>query len=164
MRTLVPPFFLALTAAGCAQGGDFPSLRPRPVELLSMEEPVRSEPAVAGDPALRSRAAELLAQARAGDGAFDAAYAEALPRVRAASAANSDSWVQAQEAISRVEASRRATTAALADLDRLLVDQADEPTSRADHEALVAARRAAEQLMLDQQRRVNELRRSVSAS
>ena len=72
-----------LTVCGCTIGGDYPSLAPRPVEQLSFEEPIKVDPPVAADPALRSRVAALLARARAGDGAFEAAYARALPRVPA---------------------------------------------------------------------------------
>lgn len=145
-------------AAGCAAGGDFPSLAPRPVEQLSFEEPVRVDPAVASDPALLDRAADLLARARSGDGAFAAAHARALPLVRAAGPAGSDNWVQAQEAISRAEAARVQTMSALAELDRLLVDQADEPTSPGDWAQVRAARSAAERIAADQQRRMNALR------
>jgi hypothetical protein len=148
-------------AAGCATGGDFPSLAPRPVELLSFEEPVRVDPAVASSPALLGRAGELLGRARSGEGAFEAAYARALPLVRSAGPEGSDAWVQAQEAISRAEAARVQTTSALAELDRLLVEQADEPTSPADWAQLRATREAAERLAADQQRRVAELQRSV---
>lgn len=152
---------LPLLASACASNGDFPSLAPRAVERLPLEEPVRVDPAVAPDPALRARMAALLAEARRGDGLFETALARALPRVRAAGPAQSDSWVQAQEAISRVEAARATTIAALADLDRLLVERAAIPTSREDQAALQAAHDAAEQLAADQHRRIQELRRSA---
>src|SRR5690242_16657459 len=101
MRRLFRPALLVLPLAACATGGDFPSLAPRPVEQLSMEEPVRVDPPVAADPALRGRAAELLGEARRGDGQFDAAYARAVPIVRRAGPSGSDSWIEAQEHISR---------------------------------------------------------------
>jgi hypothetical protein len=152
----------ALLVAGCATGGDFPSLAPRAVEQLSMEEPVRVDPPVAPNPALRGEAEALLARARTGDRAFEGAYARALPLARAAGPANSDSWVQAQEAISRAEAARAETTSALAELDRLVTDRADDPTNETDHAALMVAFRAAEALANDQHRRLAGLRTSVS--
>ena len=161
VRVLFPPLFLGLLIAGCASGGDFPSLAPRPVEQLSMEEPVRVDPAVAPDPALRGRVAELLARARAGDAAFERAYARAAPLARAAGGASSDSWVQAQEAISRAEVARTETTVALADLDRLAVERADVPTSDSDHAALMEAVQTAQALANDQHRRLEGLRNSL---
>ena len=80
----------------------------------------------------------------------------------AAGAAGSDAWVQAQEAISRVEAARETGISALAELDRYVATRADEPTNQADHEALIAAVRAAEAMVADQQRRLDALRSSVS--
>jgi hypothetical protein len=160
LRTLTLALAL-LTSAGCATGGDFPSLAPRPVEQLSFEEPVRVDPPVAADAALRSRAAELLGRARAGDGAFEDAYARALPAVRGAGPSGSDSWVQAQEAISRVEAARIQTSSALAELDLLVAERADVPTSPEDHERLIEALRTAEAIAADQQRRLVALRTGV---
>ena len=161
VRVLLTPLLPALFVAGCASGGDFPSLAPRPVEQLSMEEPVRVDPDVAPDPAFRGRVAELLGRARAGDGAFERAYANALPRVRAAGGANSDSWIAAQEAISRAEVARVETTSALADLDRLATERADVPTNDGDHAALTEALRAAAALAEDQHRRLGGLRSSL---
>ena len=158
VRLVFFPLFPALLVAGCASGGDFPSLAPRPVEQLSMEEPIRVDPPVASDPALRSRIADLLARARAGDAAFERAYARAAPLARAAGGANSDSWVQAQEAISRAEVARTETTVALADLDRLAIERADAPTSEADHAALMEAQQFAQALANDQHRRLEGLR------
>jgi hypothetical protein len=159
----IPTIALLLALpAGCATGGDFPSLAPRPAELLSMEEPVRTDPPVAPSAQVRGRAAELLARARQGDGAFEAAYSQALPVVRSAGPPDSDSWVQAQEAVSRVEAARETSTSALAELDRYVSEQADEPTNEADHQVLIEALRTAEALVSDQQRRLAALRDSVS--
>jgi hypothetical protein len=164
MTLRLRPLPLLLLAGGCATGGDFPSLAPRPVEQLSMEEPVRADPPVAPDASLRSRAAQLLAQARQGDAAFNAEYARALPRVRSAGSAGSDPWIQAQEAISRVVIARRGTTDAVAALERLAQDRADDPTNPADHEALLAAVAAAHAIAERQQQRFDGLRRSLSSS
>lgn len=153
--------FVLLAPAGCATGGSFPSLAPRAVEQLSFEEPVKVDPPVAVDPALRGRFAGLLAEARRGDGAFEAEFARALPRVRGAGAPGSDSWVQAQEAISRVEAARTVTTAALADYDRLLSEQSATPVNDAVWDDILAMRAAAEALVADQTRRLDGLKASA---
>lgn len=153
---------LILLAAGCATGGEFPSLAPRPVEQLSFEEPVRVDPPVAPDAALRARAGALVAQAREGDRAFEGAHAAALPRIRAPGATGSDSWIQAQEAISRVEAARGATTGTLTEFDAWLVELADEPVN-AELWAEIAEDRAAISALVDEQRqRLDSLKSSVS--
>jgi hypothetical protein len=161
------PLLSACLAAGlvggCATGGDFPSLAPRAVEQLSFEEPVRVDPPVAADPALSGRANALLAQARTGDRQFEDAYAGALPAIRAAGPVGSDSWVQAQEAISRVEAARIGTSSALSELDLLIAEQSDDPTNNAVWANLQAARQAAEDLVADQRRRLDQLKSSVSS-
>jgi hypothetical protein len=153
---------LACLLGGCATGGEFPSLAPRPVEQLSFEEPIKVDPPVAADPALSGRAGAILAEARAGDGEFEQAYARALPLVRAAGPAGSDAWIQAQEAISRVEAARIGTTSALSELDLLIADQSDDPTNERVWADLQSARQAAENLVADQRRRLDGLKGSVS--
>ena len=151
-----------LALAGCATGGEFPSLAPRPVEQLSFEEPVRVDPPVAADPALRARANAFVAAARGGERAFETSYGEALPRVRSAGAAGSDSWVQAQEAISRVEASRAITSSALADLEVWLTEISAQPVN-AELWAEIEQDRAAIAALADAQtRRLNALRASIS--
>jgi hypothetical protein len=159
---LLLTFFAAVPVTGCATGGEFPSLAPRAVEQLSFEEPVRVDPPVAADPALSGRANALLAEARTGERQFEEAYALALPAVRAAGPVGSDSWVQAQEAISRVEAARIGTSGALSDLDLLVAEQSDEPTNNAFWANLQAARQAAERLVADQRRRLDQLKSSVT--
>ena len=153
---------LACLLGGCATGGEFPSLAPRPVEQLSFEEPIKVDPPVAADPALSGRAGAILAEARAGDREFEQAYARALPLVRAAGPAGSDAWIQAQEAISRVEAARIGTTSALSELDLLIADQSDDPTNERVWADLQSARQAAENLVADQRRRLDGLKGSVS--
>lgn len=159
-RILAVALMLAATV-GCATKGSFPSLAPRPVEQLSMEEPIKVDPPVAPDPAVRAHAAALLARVREGDGAFEAAYASALPVVRRSGPTGSDAWIRAQEFISRVEAARATSSAALAELYLYLSDRADDPTNEADHEALLAALRVAEAIVADHQRRVTSLKASI---
>ena len=162
-RILVPCILIPCAlAAGCATGGEFPSLAPRPVEQLAFEEPIKVDPPVAADPALRGRAAALLAEARAGDGAFEQAYAQGLPLVRASGSAGSDAWLIAQEAISRAEAATVGTSRALAELDLLLAEQSDDPTNRSVWAELESAREAVEAMSADQRRRLALLKGSVS--
>lgn len=153
---------LPLAAAGCATGGDFPSLAPRAIEQLSFEEPIKVDPPVAPDPSLLGRANALLAEARAGDAAFEIALGQAQQRARGAGPTGSDSWVQAQEAISRVEAARLRTTTALADLDRFIADNSEDPVNDEIWAGIEGARTAAQTMAANQDRRLATLKNSVS--
>jgi hypothetical protein len=149
----------ALLLSGCVSQGPFPSLAPRPGEGMDLTvEPVRTPPVVAGDPALQARIAELLAIARNGARDFDSAYGTASRAARTPGPQGSDRWIEAQQALSRLEASRTDTTRALAELDALRLAQADRPTSAADQEALRAALEACERIADDQQARLDALR------
>jgi hypothetical protein len=149
----------ALALPGCVPQGEFPSLEPRPAERdRSMEPPVREAAVTPSDPALRLRVSELEQQAARGQSDFDGAYARAEAAVRSAGSAESESWVEAQQAISRLEAARTETMRALTELDRLAIDQADMPTSNSDFAAIQAAIAAAQQLAEGQQARIEALR------
>ncbi|HEX8642675.1 MAG TPA: hypothetical protein VF702_02035 [Allosphingosinicella sp.] len=153
---------VAALACGCTPKGEFPSLAPRPLEAEDpLAEPVRAPPVVAGEPALRARAAELVALARRGESAFDDAYRPAAAATRRAGAPGSDSWVLAEQAISRAEAARAPTMAALAELDRLAAERAAVPTNEGDTAAIRAALDEAENLARGQQARLDALRASV---
>jgi hypothetical protein len=118
----VPALLLAL--AGCAEQGDFPSLAPRPVEReLPGADLAPPEAVIPDDPQLPARLAPLVAAGRRGQAEFDREVAAARAAVGRAGAAGSDSWVEAQQAISRAEAARSATAKAISDLDALAVEQ-----------------------------------------
>lgn len=155
--------WLALAASiplsACVPEGDFPSLAMRPGERdRSTEEPARAAVDVPDDPALRERVAELRRQAAEGDRAFDAADGPTAAAVAAAGARESDSWVEAQQALSRLEAAREPTMRALADLDAIAMERIGERTSIADYAEINAAIAAVEQLAVAQQQRMDALR------
>src|SRR5689334_5419853 len=111
---------LALSLSGCVSQGPFPSLAPRPAEQEDWtEEPVHAAPAVADDAALRARIAALVAEAREGARAFEADRPATERAVAHIGPTESDSWVEAQQAISRLEASRGRTMDAAAELHQL---------------------------------------------
>jgi hypothetical protein len=117
---------LGAALAGCAAPGPYPSLAPRPIEKALGEPGV--PPVVAplpDDPSVAAKLASLVDEARAGDAEFRAALPAAAKAVRAAGAVGSDSWIEAQQAVSRAETAEMRTTRALADLDRFAVDQAN---------------------------------------
>ena len=152
----------ALLLGACTPNGEFPSLEPRAIEQEDpLVEPVRTPPAVASDPALRARAAELAAEARRGAGAFEAAFGSAASAARAAGAPGSESWVAAQQQISRAEAARGPTSAALAELDRLATERARLPTNEGDFAAIRSALAEVERIAAAQQQRMDRLRAQV---
>src|SRR4051812_1963924 len=149
---------LAVSLAGCVSHGPFPSLAPRPAEQEDWtEEPVHAAPAVADDAALRTRIAALLAEAREGERAF----AADLPAAERATAhpgpEGSDSGVEAQQAISRLEASRGRTDDAATELHQLRLARSGQPTSAADLAALDAAIQEVGAIVERQQRQVDRV-------
>jgi hypothetical protein len=160
LALLIPALALA---GGCAARGHFPSLAPRPAERLSMDEPDRQAAAVAADPRLAARIAALLADARRGQAEFETVLPGARSGAGAAGAAGSESWIEAQKAISRLEAARALTVAALAQLDELGVERAALPTSAEQLATLLAAMQSAEALAAGQQGEIDGLRASLDA-
>ena len=148
---------LAGLLAGCISPGPFPSLAQRPGENDPIEEPVRAAPAVANDASLRARLAELVGQARQGMAAFNLAYGPAERLARNAGASGSDSWVEAQQALSRLEASRGETTSTASELDQLNRARADLPTSAEDKAAIDAAIAEVDRLAEEQTTRIRQV-------
>ncbi|HEX8467822.1 MAG TPA: hypothetical protein VF620_08460 [Allosphingosinicella sp.] len=125
-RPCAPLAILAplLLAAGCAAPGPYPSLAPRPAEKAYAEDSEERRPTPQpDDPALAGQIDRLLAEAKAGAAQFDSAFPAAQRAAGSAGSAGSDSWIEAQQALSRLESARARTTAAVADLDRLSVER-----------------------------------------
>ncbi|MBO9581656.1 MAG: hypothetical protein J7498_12245 [Sphingobium sp.] len=125
--------FLALLTLGAidaqAQTRSYPSLAKRPVEAtdrLAERTPAPVQPA-ATDAALVQTVTSLQAKATTADAAFRTKLAKGRPLVAAASGAApvSESWVQAQMAISAADAARYESIASLASLDTLQVSHMD---------------------------------------
>ena len=151
--------FAALALAACVSEDGFPSLALRPAEReVSVEEPVHPPIEVPSDTALRARIAELQRQAAEGDRSFEAALGATETAIAAAGPSASESWVEAQQALSRLEATREPTTRALSDLDRLAIDRAAMATSSDDFAAINAGIAAVEQIASRQQQHVDRLR------
>ena len=117
MRSAV--WLTLLTLAACTTpGGPYPSLQPRAGEAvdprLPVDRPINDRPVT---PALASRLAELVAQARQGDAAFEAAAAGAERLAAAAGVPQSEGWIAAQEALTAALAAAGPTRAALGDID-----------------------------------------------
>jgi hypothetical protein len=151
MRLPAPSKLAALLAAppflaACAAPGPYPSLEPRPIEkALAESEEEPAAPVRADDPGLDARIAPLVAEARRGAAEFQAALPAAQKAAAGAGAPESDSWVEAQQALSRLEAASALTGKALADLDALAMAEAQaRALSPGDIERLEAAVREAQ--------------------
>ena len=156
---------LLLLAGGCAQRGSFPSLAPRAAEMADAGAPAAAPaPEAPDDPALARRLAELLGRAREGQTAFAAAMGRASPAVARGGGAGSESWVVAQQAISRIEEARAPTVEALADLDAVprAREESGTPTSSNDRAAIAAAVEEVRAIAARQQQDIAGLSGSLS--
>ena len=154
----------ALLTAGCAAAGSFPSLAPREVEAIyAAGDPLQSAPDAPNREGLAERLGAFSAAAADGSGAFERALAAARPVVARAGGRGSESWLAAQQAVSRVEAARAQTSRAVADLDEYVLAEARKgPLSIADYERLTAAMERLHGLSSRQQAAADALRRSLS--
>ncbi|HEX6374796.1 MAG TPA: hypothetical protein VFZ91_03650 [Allosphingosinicella sp.] len=151
-------------AGGCAAPGPYPSLAPRSAEKAYADgEDERQPTPQPDDAALAAEIVRLVAAAKAGAAEFDAALPAAEAAVAAAGPPSSDSWVEAQQAVSRLEAARARVTAALADLDAVNVERAAAGTLGAgDRDRLRAAIAGTQALADAQAERVRRLEERLS--
>jgi hypothetical protein len=101
--------------------------------------------------------AQLLASARKGNADFQAELPAARASVARAGAAGSDDWVEAQQAVSRLEGARAETAAAVTQLDALSIERAARPTNAADFQALLGALEIAQSLADGQKAEIDRL-------
>ena len=158
-RLLAAPAFALLVS--CAAQGSFPSLAPRPIERALAEETLRTPSetiAADADAKLVEQVAGFVAEARGGQSAFAAALPGARASAAASGDAGSENWIEAQQAISRLESARAPTVAALAELDRLAVVR----VGTADMAPIIAALDQVRAIADDQERQIGLLRESLS--
>lgn len=135
------PLFLSIAgiAACAAPQGSPPSLEKRPAEAIDPRLPVGSTPTYVQTPAIAAQIATIERSAQDGILAFEALRAPTGDLIANAGATNSESWVSAVQALSRLEAARRPLVDALADLDALVTDRDwVNPADRAAVQAAVA--------------------------
>jgi hypothetical protein len=128
--TLVATLTLAAAVllAGCAGSTDYPSLARRDVERVEGSASPAAGPADAAPtlpPAsadLTTRLASLLETARKAHQGFEGRRAAAERAVAGAGGRMTDSWTDAQVALSGLQTSRSAGLTAVAELDRLYAD------------------------------------------
>lgn len=159
LHCAVPLLWVTLLA-GCVDPGDYPSLAPRPIERgETAPSPPPEAPVAAADPALSARLAQLIAQAHEGDMTFARALEPARASVRRAGAAGSESWIVAQEAVSRLESARTRTVEALSELDALARER--NQGGPADINAIAAATAEVSALVDAQQEKIGGLTGSL---
>jgi len=161
--------FLALPAlaAGCASNeGDFPSLAQRPAEREFAAEqmaPPKVRPPLPADASVGSRTESFIAAARAAEDAFTGAYETAAAATAKAGAPGSDSWVIAQQAVSRAVAAQAPLARVSGELDDYAATRAREtPLAPADVERLHAATAEIERIAADQAARIRRLEASLN--
>ena len=150
LRFIVLSMAAALSAC-TTPGGPYPSLQPRAGESvdprLPVERPINERPV---RPALASRLADLVAQARAGDAAFQPAAAEAERLAGSAGAPQSEGWIAAQEALTAAIAAAGPTRNALADIDGIGASALQAQGGLAPNDLAAIKRAGAEVGALDQ--------------
>lgn len=131
-KARLQPLFLAASLAtglaACSSAGTYPSLAYRPVERAM---PVAPDPSATVAPLpppsadLMTRIEGILTTAGQADSAFAAKRPAAERAVSSAGSKGSDSWLNAQVAVSTLQASRDPAIAALAELDTMYATARD---------------------------------------
>lgn len=123
--SLLPLPILLLACAG--PEGEAPSLAPRPIENI-LDEPIHAiEPVEStSDAALAAEIDMLVRQAESGHDTFTASFPATRDAVTAAAGRplESESWIEAQLAVSALDSARSSTVEALGLLDGILAGQA----------------------------------------
>src|SRR5262245_34568567 len=116
-QTSIIPLMLL---SACASSNAPPSLLPRAAEAIDpripIVKPMNDRPV---DATLAGHLAELVRQALSSDAMFQPAAAEAQRLAEAAGPAQSESWIAAEQALTRAIANRDVTVRALGDIDAL---------------------------------------------
>ncbi|RHW16578.1 hypothetical protein D1610_14350 [Sphingomonas gilva] len=121
MRTLAA-LPLALAAVACSSStGDFPELGVRPIESRGDEVQGPPPSTATADPAVAARARAIAAESADAGAAFDAALPVARAKAARAGPAGSETWIEAQLALTALDQARARTVSGLAEIDRLLV-------------------------------------------
>ena len=152
-----------LTLSACASSNAPPSLLPRPAEAIdprvAIERPMNDRPV---DASLAGQLAALVNQARTGDAAFEPVVAEARRLAAAAGARQSESWIAAQEALTRAVAAKEATARALGDIDSLGGNRLQANGGLAPSDLAAIQRASAEVYSIDQ--RQSQAIKSIQAT
>jgi hypothetical protein len=143
MRSWLPLITMSIVA-GCSMPPPAvePSLAPRAAEAIDPRLPIADiAPTGSVDPSLAARLQAILSTARAGVPAFEARAAEASRLAAEAGPIASESWVAAEQILSRLVEQYGVTTRAMADIDALASDRLNRQhwIQPADREAIAVA-------------------------
>ena len=117
---ITPCLLLLVAACSTPNLGPEPSLAPRAAEAIDPRVPVPGDvPLGAVTPEVTARLEALLSAVRAGRSEFDARAAVSNRLALAAGPSASESWIAAQQSLSRLVAQYGVTTRAAADIDEL---------------------------------------------
>ena len=133
---------LLLAACSTPDVGPEPSLAPRAAEAIDPRVPVPGDmPLGPVTPAVAASLEALVSTVRAGRAEFEARAAEASRLAAAAGPSASESWIVAQQSLSRLIAQYGVTTRAAADIDELAASRIKGQgwLPPADREAIAAA-------------------------
>ena len=127
---LAAPIILIVPLNACSDGGHYRVLLPRASEIghaSPSKTPAQTVPPRPADVALLAQLSSLEAQAQAGQAAFVQQRAKMAAKVLAARSAPmlSEAWVDAQQALSALEAARGPTLIARGALDSLAIHAID---------------------------------------
>ena len=142
MRNSVAIASLLLIAACSSTVTREPSLAPRAAESIDPRVPIPDAvPTGAVSPALAQQLQALVEAARAGTAAFNAQESEASRLAAAAGPMASESWIAAQQALSRLVERHGVTTRSAGDIDALAGSRLEGQRwiRPADREAIAAA-------------------------
>ena len=133
------PFLISLgmLTACAAPAGDPPSLAKRPAEAIDPRLPVAGAPEAGETADIAAEISVIENDALEGIAAFEALRGATADLVAGAGETNSESWVSAVQALSRLEATRRPLVGALANLDALVTER--EWVNAADRDAVQRA-------------------------
>ena len=163
-RLIVLALPLALAACETATSSGGPSLARRSAEAIDPRLPVEVPiDGRAANPALAARLAALLSEARESAAAFAAEEPGARSAASAAGAPQSESWIAAQLALSKLERTRAPFTRAFAEVDELRSASARSgATSPADVAVLEAAAAELQGLAERQSEALDSIRAAIA--
>ncbi|UYY58948.1 hypothetical protein [Sphingomonas sp. S2-65] len=163
MRRLVP--LLAIGLSACADPtGPYPSLLPRAVEKQNLAEPERRAPVAVADPALDARIATISASLDDAEKRFASAARDAEAKVAVARglAAGSERWLDAQVALSTLDALRAPVTTLQTDLETLVIERG--ASGQPPYPALQEAAKRADAVGAGQASRISALEAALAGA
>ena len=159
------PLLAAILVAGCTQSPTrYPSLLPRPIEGQSLAEPERPVPVATPDAALDARIAAIVATLDENDRKFVAAAQQAEAKIAVARGLKegTPAWLDAQAALSTLDALKAPVATALADLEQMAIERG--AAGQPPYPALDAAQARAEALSNAQGDRIGALEATLAGA